>query len=226
MGKVVWITGCTRGLGRAWAEGLAARGWTVAGGGRGSSQLAELQGAFSAPHFFGALDVSQEASALAWVQEALERTGAPDLLLNNAALLNQPAPLWKVSEAEFSQVIDVNLKGVQRMIRLVVPSLIARGHGVVVNLSSGWGRSTSPEVAPYCATKFAIEGLSQALAQELPPGLASIALNPGVIDTDMLRSAWGEGAASYPSTEEWAKVAVPFVETLSASENGQSLTVS
>ena len=104
--------------------------------------------------------------------------------------------------------------------------MIKRGSGVIVNLSSGWGRSTDAEVAPYCATKWAIEGLTQALAQELPPGVAAIALNPGVIDTDMLRSCFGGSASSYPSPQQWAKRAVPFLLKLGPKDNGQPLTVS
>ena len=88
--------------------------------------------------------------------------------------------------------------------------MVKRGSGVIVNLSSGWGRITSPEVAPYCATKYAIEGLTLALAQELPEGMAAVPLNPGVIDTDMLRQAWSNGASRYPKAEQWAKKAAPF----------------
>ena len=95
---------------------------------------------------------------------------------------------------------------------------------MIVNFSSGWGRSTSPEVAPYCASKWAIEGLSQALAQELPPGLAAVALNPGIINTDMLQRCFGPGASAYPTADEWAKKAVPFLANLGASDNGRSLT--
>ena len=79
--------------------------------------------------------------------------------------------------------------------------------------------------APYCATKFAIEGMTLALAQELPPGMAAIPLNPGVIDTDMLRSCFGDNAVSYPSPSRWAERAVPFILALSARENGHSATV-
>jgi NAD(P)-dependent dehydrogenase (short-subunit alcohol dehydrogenase family) len=96
---------------------------------------------------------------------------------------------------------------------------------LIVNFSSGWGRSTDAEVAPYCATKWAVEGLTQALAQELPKGLAAIPLNPGIIDTDMLRSCFGGSASSYPSPQEWAKRAVPFLLKLGPRENGQPLTV-
>ena len=146
----------------------------------------------------------------AFATAATKRFGAPDLLLNNAATINPNKPLWQVSAEEFSRVIDVNLKGVHNVILAFLPGMIRRGKGVVVNFSSGWGRSTSPEVAAYCATKWGIEGLTAALAQELPNGLASVAVNPGIIDTRMLRSCFGEGAGSYPTPEEWAKVAVPI----------------
>ena len=95
---------------------------------------------------------------------------------------------------------------------------------MIVNFSSAWGRSTSPEVAPYCCTKWGVEGLTRALAQELPAGLAAIPLNPGIIDTDMLRSCFGEDASSYPSATEWAKTAVPFLLALTPADNGQPLT--
>jgi NAD(P)-dependent dehydrogenase (short-subunit alcohol dehydrogenase family) len=154
-----------------------------------------------------------------------KRFGAPDLLLNNAATINPNKPLWEVSADEFSRVIDVNLKGVHHVIRSFLPAMICCGKGVVVNFSSGWGRSTSPEVAAYCATKWGIEGLTAALAEELPADLAAVALNPGIIDTRMLRSCFGEGAGSYPTPEEWAKAAVPYLASLNARHNGKALTV-
>src|SRR5262249_29938228 len=107
-----------------------------------------------------------------------------------------------------------------------VPAMVKRKSGVIVNLSSGWGRSTAPEVAPYCASKYAIEGLTLALAQELPPGMAAVPLNPGVIDTDMLRQGWAERARASPKAEQWAKRAAPFLLGLSAKDNGRSLCVS
>ena len=110
------------------------------------------------------------------------------------------------------------------MIRHAVPMMIERGKGIIVNLSSGWGRSTSPKVAPYCASKWAIEGLTQALAQELPRGLAAMALNPGVINTRMLQTCWAEHADSYEDAESWATTAAPFLLSLKASQNGQALT--
>jgi NAD(P)-dependent dehydrogenase (short-subunit alcohol dehydrogenase family) len=132
--------------------------------------------------------------------------------------------LWEISAAEFAGIVDVNINGVANVIRHFVPAMVARGSGVIVNFSSGWGRATDAEVAPYCATKYAIEGLTQALAQELPKGLAAIPLNPGIIDTDMLRSCFGGSAADYPSPEEWAKQTVPFLLKLGPRDNGKPLT--
>jgi NAD(P)-dependent dehydrogenase (short-subunit alcohol dehydrogenase family) len=170
------------------------------------------------------VDVRDERQVREWA-EALLQEGAPDLLVNNAAVVNRNAPLWKVPAEEFHLLVDVNICGVAHCIRYFVPAMVRRRRGVIVNLSSGWGRSTSPEVAPYCATKWAIEGLTRALAEELPQGMAAIPLNPGIIDTDMLRSCFGRQAANYPKPDAWAKKAIPFLLSLGAEHNGRPLTV-
>jgi len=208
------------------AEGFAARDWTVAGCGRSEEALERLRQELSGSHFFAAADVSRDAEVGEWCVRAEEMVGAPDLLLNNAAIINRPAPLWEVPAGEFSEVVDINIKGVVNVLRHALPGMMKAGRGVAVNFSSGWGRSGAAEVAPYCATKWAIEGLTQALAAELPPGVAAVALNPGVIDTDMLRRCWGEGAASCSSPREWVRRAVPFLERLGPGDNGKPLTVS
>ena len=80
-------------------------------------------------------------------------------------------------------------------------------------------------MAPYCASKWAIEGLTKALAEELPAGMAAVPLSPGIIDTAMLRQAWADGAAAYPSPEEWVKTAAPFILQLGPKDNGESRSV-
>ncbi len=224
MEKIVCLTGCTRGLGRAMAGEFAAAGWIVAGCGRSAKELKVLAQNYGEPHLFCKADLGNESEITDFCARVLESVGVPDLLLNNAGIINANAPLWEVDADEFSQVIDVNIKGVASMIRHLAPAMIEKGSGVIVNFSSGWGRSTSPEVAPYCATKWAIEGMTQALAQELPRGMAAVALNPGVIDTEMLRSTFGEGAGGYENPEAWAKKAVPFLMGLGAKDNGEALT--
>ena len=222
--KVIVLTGATRGLGRALVAEFAAGGHTVVGCGRSDGAVSSLRNDFPAPHVFTPIDVTNTAAVEAWANDVLAQVGPPDLLINNAALMNTPAPLWEVPAEEFASMIEVNITGVFNVIRAFVPAMVKQKRGVIVNLSSGWGRSTSPEVAPYCATKYAIEGLTLALAQELPAGMAAVPLNPGVIDTDMLRQAWADGASRYQKPAAWAKKAAPFLLALDANDNGRPLS--
>ncbi len=222
--KIV-LTGVSRGLGKAMAAGFIDEGHHVYGCSRNASAVKQLRGDWSAPHDFEVVDVADDDQVAAWATRLLEQFGPPDLLINNAAIINRNAPLWELSAGEFSQIVDINVKGVVNVIRHFVPAMVTRQTGVIVNFSSTWGRVTSPEVAPYCATKFAIEGLTKSLADELPPGMAAVPLNPGVINTDMLQSCFGSSASAYPGPERWARQAVPFILGFTAKQNGQSLTV-
>lgn len=219
------ITGVTRGLGRAMADEFIRLGHEVSGCGRTKADLDRMAKQHGASHSFAAVDVASDREVEAWAADVIGRHGAPDLLLNCAAVINRNAPLWKVTSEEFSEVIDVNIKGTVNVIRHFVPAMIAARSGVIVNFSSGWGRSTNAEVAPYCSTKWAIEGLTQALAQELPSGMAAIPLNPGIIDTAMLRSCFGSSAGVYPKAHQWARIAVPYLLGLNQRHNGMPLTV-
>ena len=221
----VLITGATRGCGRAMVERFVEAGHTVVGCGRSESHVAALTKQFGSPHRFDVVDVADDRQVATWARSIIEAGLVPDLLLNNAAVMNEPAPLWEISADEFDQLVRVNICGVANVIRHVVPAMVERQRGVIVNFSSGWGRSTSPEVAPYCATKYAVEGLSLALAQELPSGMASIPLNPGIINTEMLQTCWSDGASRYPTPDRWSRVAVPFLLSLGPKDNGQSLSV-
>lgn len=225
MAKIIVITGVSRGCGRVLAEEFVRLGHVVVGCGRSDKEIAALQQQFPAPHDFSVVNVAEDAPVAAWAARVLGGRDAPDLLVNNAALINRSAPLWEVPAREFSELIDVNVKGTANVIRHFIPAMIRRGRGVVVNFSSGWGRSTDALVAPYCATKWAIEGLTRALAQELPSGLAAVPLNPGIINTDMLRSCFGGRAGSYPSPETWAKIAAPFLLKINSGNNGEPMTV-
>src|ERR1039457_669116 len=209
--KLVLITGVTRGLGRAMVDEFARLGHTVCGCGRSEEIIKQLRRQPGPPHDFETVDVASDEEVKAWASRLLASHGPPDLVLNNAGVINRNARLWEIGAREFSQVIDVNVKGIANVIRHFVPEMIKRKGGVIVNFSSGWGRSTDAEVAPYCASKWAIEGLTQAFAQELPTGMAAIPLNPGIIHTEMLQSSFGGKAAAYPTAVEWANIAVPFL---------------
>lgn len=223
-GRIILITGVSRGLGHAMAAEFARLGHTVIGCGRDRKAIAALHKQLGTPHRFDVVDVADDAAVQAWAAAVLQSHGAPGLLLNNAGIINANAALWQVPAAEFDAVVDINIKGVANVIRHFVPAMIAAGSGVIVNFSSGWGRAVSSEVAPYCATKWAIEGLTRALAQELPKGMAAVPLNPGIIDTHLLRSCFGDSAGHYAAPAQWAQGVVPFLLGLGAKDNGRPLT--
>jgi NAD(P)-dependent dehydrogenase (short-subunit alcohol dehydrogenase family) len=223
--RKILLTGASRGLGRAMLEGFQAAGHTVWGCATNAEAVEQLRRKHPAPHDFHVVDVTDDAQVRGWADRARAAGFVPDLLVNNAAVVNRNAPLWKVSAEEFDRVLAVNVGGTANVVRHFAPAMIAAGRGTIVNFSSGWGRGVSPEVAPYCASKFAVEGLTRALAEELPEGMAAVPLNPGIIDTDMLRSCFGGGAGDYPSPADWARRAVPFILALGRQDNGRSLSV-
>lgn len=225
MGKTIVITGVTRGIGRGLVEEFDRLGHKIIGCGRTGELIEKLQKKLGAKHQFSCLDVTNDKLVADWANRSLAKHGSPDLLINNAAIINSNSSLVNVSAADFDTVIDINIKGVANVIRHFAPEMIKCNHGIIVNLSSGWGRSTSPEVAPYCATKWAIEGLSKAMAEELPSGMACVPLSPGVVNTEMLQSCFSNGANTAIKPKEFAKIAAPFLLGLRPKDNGQSLTV-
>ncbi|HEX3313274.1 MAG TPA: SDR family oxidoreductase [Gemmataceae bacterium] len=222
---MIVITGATKGLGQAMIPKFIELGHTVLGCGRSREIIETLRRTYRPPHDFAAVDVAQENLVEPWAARLLSTFGAPDLLINNAGIINKNAPLWQVPGDEFDRVFDVNVKGMANVIRHFLPAMIARKTGMVINFSSGWGRTVAKEVAPYCASKWAVEGLTQALAEELPRGMGAVPLNPGIIDTDMLRSCFGGSASRYPSPAKWAEKAVPYILSLNSRDSGKQLTV-
>lgn len=223
--RTIVITGVSKGLGRSLAEGFAAIGHTVIGCSRSSSDLGRLTAVLGSAHDFAVVDVASDEQVRDWAGRIVADFGAPDLLINNAAVINRNAKLWQIDAIEFDRSMAINVSGTANVIRHFAPAMVKRRTGVIVNLSSGWGRSVSAEVAPYCATKWAIEGLTQALAEELPDGMCAVPLNPGIINTEMLQSCFASGAEHYPKPNEWAQRAIPFLLQLGPQHNGQPLTV-
>lgn len=220
----ILLTGASRGLGLALLEGFVEAGHTVWGCARNAEQISALQRRYGVPHHFAAVDVSNHAEVSVWAKTVLAEHGTPDLLINNAALINLPMNLWDITPDAFHRLTEVNINGVYHVLHAFLPAMVAQQKGVIVNLSSGWGRSTASGVAPYCASKFAIEGMTKALAQELPAEMAAILLSPGVVNTDMLQVAFGAGADDCIKPQDWAATAVPFILGLSSKDNGASLT--
>ena len=213
-GKVVLITGCgrVRGMGRAMSLAFARAGadivaTDIATGGtrneneegleeirvgwKGLESLAgEIQGLGRRVHTTVG-DVSRAADAERFVAEALGRFGRVDVLVNNAAAPHgaDRRLVWETPEDAWDLVLDVNLKGTFLMSRAVIPHMLARRNGRIVNLASVAGKRGTARRGAYTASKFAIIGLTQVLAQELGAhGITVNAICPGSVDTSRRES--------------------------------------
>ncbi len=224
--KNILITGATRGIGRAMATRFSELGHSIAVCGRNQDALSRLESELVGAAHFAAIDVADADQVARWAESLSAAAWVPELLINNAGVINRQSPLWQLEPDEFRRVIDINVVGIFNVLRAFLPAMIDGGRGVVVNMSSGWGHSTAPLVAPYCASKFAVEGLTRALAQELPDGLAAVPLSPGVIHTEMLETAFGEEASAHWKPEEWVDAAVAHLLQLGPKDNGQSQRIS
>ena len=202
--KSVIITGVTQGLGRAMVDRFHELGWNIYGCGRSKDKIEELKKQYSKIHDFQVIDVSDSQQVNNWANYILNTHTAPDMIINNASIVNQNAQLWKITAQEFENVMNVNVNGVVNVIRAFVPAMVARKEGIIINMSSSWGREGEAELAPYCASKFAIEGITKSMALELPHGMAVLALDPGgSISTPMLKSCAPQYINESPTPETW-----------------------
>lgn len=197
MERVALVTGASSGIGAATARRLAGAGFLVYGAARRTDRLAEL--ATDGVRAL-ALDVTSDDSMVAAVDQVLSETGRIDLLVNNAGYGSYGA-IEDVPMDEARRQIEVNLFGLARMIQLVVPGMRARRSGTIVNITSMGGKITTPFGGWYHASKFAVEGLSDALRLELARfGVHVVVIEPGAIATewggiamDTARAASGQG---------------------------------
>ncbi|KAF2293984.1 hypothetical protein GH714_006080 [Hevea brasiliensis] len=197
------ITGVSKGLGRALALELAKRGHTIIGCSRAQDKLNSLQSELSSDHNNHHLlliaDVRSNSSVEELARAVIEKKGVPDIIVNNAGTINRNNKIWEVPEEEFDAVIDTNVKGIANVLRHFIPLMLPRSKELLLtSLLDG-----EDPVAPYCASKWAVEGLTRSVAKELPDGMAVIALNPGVIHTEMLQSCFGTSASIYQEPDAW-----------------------
>jgi NAD(P)-dependent dehydrogenase (short-subunit alcohol dehydrogenase family) len=183
--RVWFITGASRGFGALVTEAALAAGDAVVATARNPAGLAEKFGA-QANLLPVALDVTDEAQAHAAVGAALKRFGRIDVLLNNAGF-GLLGGVEESSGAEVERLFKTNVFGLLAVTRAVLPAMRRQRAGHVINISSIGGYAAYPGWGVYCATKFAVEALTEALAAELAPlGIAATVVEPGFFRTDFL----------------------------------------
>ena len=184
--KRVWfITGASRGLGALIAQAALADGNAVVAAGRNITAITER---FGESHALlpVALDVTDEAQARAAVAAAIEKFGRIDVLVNNAGF-GLLAAVEESSDADVRRMYDTNVFGLLNVTRAVLPVMRKQSSGHVMNLSSIGGYRAAAGFGVYCSTKFAVEGITEALHAELEPlGIHATVVEPGYFRTDFL----------------------------------------
>ena len=210
-GKVVLITGAGSGLGRESAIELAGEGSRIAvmdmnteGAAETVATIAAAGGDAFAVHG----NVSDSASVQAVVAAVLEHFGTIDILVNNAGVVGELKPVHEVSEESWDFVMGVDMKGVFLCSKYVIPTMLAKGKGVIINIASVSGFLASATGVEYTAAKHGVTGLTKQLAYDYGhQGIRSIAIGPGVIET--------------PLTADWTREGGPFHELTMAAPAGR-----
>jgi len=205
--RVWFITGASSGFGREFAEAAFERGDSVFATARKTDALA-----YAAEHERGeviALDVTDAGQREAATSEAIDRFGRIDVLVNNAGR-TQVGAVEETTDDELRALFDLHFFGPAALTRAVLPHMRRQGGGAIVQMSSVGGQVTAPGFSAYCATKFALEGLTETLRDEVAPfGIHTMIVEPGAFRTGLFRSN-----AAYESEEmpEYAETVGPTRE--------------
>ncbi|MBV7405649.1 SDR family oxidoreductase [Enterobacter sp. ENT03] len=184
--KVILITGASSGIGAGIARELAKTDAVLLLGARREDRLAALADELrfnGAEVDVKALDVTDRRSVEAFAAFALEKWGRIDVIVNNAGIMPL-SPMASLKVEEWDQMVDVNIKGVLYGIAAVLPSMLARESGHVINIASIGALAVSPTAAVYCATKFAVRAISDGLRQENSQ-LRVTCIHPGVVESEL-----------------------------------------
>lgn len=188
-GQVAWVTGAGRGIGRAVALALAERGAAVALVSRMQSeveQVAEEIRARGGTAIASLLDVSNWDMVKWTAQQIAAALGPIDILINNAGVLDPLGKVWETDPEQAGRLFDINLSGAYYCMRAVLPDMVKRGRGVIVNVSSGAAISVAQGWSAYAASKAGLDQLTRGAAIDLKDTAIRVySLHPGLVDTQM-----------------------------------------
>jgi NAD(P)-dependent dehydrogenase (short-subunit alcohol dehydrogenase family) len=239
-GRIALVTGASRGIGRAVAEVFARVGATVIICGRKIEVLENVME--ESVYLPGRMvpvqcHVGRLAEMEAMVTKVLAEFGRIDILVNNAAVNTYRGPCLDFGETEFDRIVDVNVKSVYRLTRLVAPGMADRGSGSIINIAALAGIRPEPDNLLYNMTKAAVISMTKSYALELSPkGVRVNAIAPGVVDTEMTAHIWQDEErlrahlARQPvqhlgQPEEIAEVALTLASERSSLVTGQVFVV-
>lgn len=219
-GKHWFITGASTGFGRLLTEYLAGLGASVVATARNTDSIRELTTKYAGRVFVEQMDVTKPGQIEHAVANALATLGHIDVLVNNAGY-GVNGSIEEVTEDEFRPMFETNVFGLVNVTKALLPQFRARRSGSIVNLSSIGGLIGSPGWGYYNATKFAVEGLSQALAGEMAPlGVHVTVVEPGPFRTDFLGRSGQEAALEIPDYRDSAGKAREYFRTQAGKQPG------
>jgi NAD(P)-dependent dehydrogenase (short-subunit alcohol dehydrogenase family) len=221
---VALVTGASSGIGRHLVEGLASRGMAVAGMARTEDRLTaamtEVAEATGARTLAVAADVTDRASVDAATSRVVEELGPVDLLVNNAGLIDEfEVPLWETDPDQWWDVVSSHIRGGYLLCRSIVPWMLLRNRGRIINIGSGQSVRVNPDYSAYGVAKTGLVRITEALAAGLEGSdVRAFDLSPGVVDTQMTRSMtmW-RGRTEWTPPED----VVAFVAAIAAGELDQ-----
>lgn len=216
-GRVWLVTGATSGFGRALAQAALAAGDVVVGAARSPQRLQDLVSVHPGRAEAIELDVTDTRRGAEVVDAVVDRWGRIDVLVNNAGR-TQVGALEETTDRELRDLFELHFFGPAALTRAVLPHMRRRGTGAVVQMSSVGGQVTAPGFGAYCATKFALEGLTQTLAQEVDFGVRFLIVEPGAFRTGLFNP---DAAYLSEPMAEYAATVGPTREYLRTGDNNQ-----
>lgn len=225
-GQTALITGASRGIGAAAARAFADAGANVALLARSTSEIAELAGEIGDAAIAIPCDVSRYAEMHAAVGKTFETFGAVDILVNNAGVISPIGPLHETDPDAWGKAIDINLKGVMHGIHAVMPAMVAKGGGTIINISSGAAHNPVEGWTAYCSSKAGVYMLTRAVDNEMrDKGVRVLGLSPGTVATQMQREIKSSGVGPVAKLDwdahippEWPAQAILWMCTSEADD--------